>query len=192
MDTDYRIYIHPTAVIDHGSTIGEGCKIWHFCHICAGANIGKNCVLGQNVHIGPNVNIGDGCRIQNNVSIFDGVTLEDSVFVGPSAVFTNVLNPRAEVNQHSRFLPTLVRRGATIGANATILCGSTIGSYAMVGAGSVVTHDVPDFALVYGNPARIHGKVCFCGHTIRSFSDNSCPYCGQTVSQIRQLYNSSL
>jgi|SRR3989304_7319374 len=188
MDACYKnihpsAFIHLSSIIDSNVKIGEATKIWHFCHVCAGAVIGKNCILGQNVHIGPNVSIGDGCRIQNNVSVYDGVTLEDSVFIGPSAVFTNILNPRAKVNQHGKFLPTLVKRGATIGANATILCGSTVGSYAMVGAGSVVTHDVPDFALVYGNPARIQGSVCKCGWVWRDYC-HPCPNCERLPHEI--------
>ncbi len=173
---DYRISIHPTAVIDPRVKIGENSKIWHFCHICEGAEIGEGCVLGQNVHIGPNVRIGAGCKIQNNVSIFEGVTLEDFVFVGPSAVFTNVLTPRAEVNRHSEFLPTLVKRGATIGANATILCGHTIGPYSTIGAGAVLTQDTPPYSLFYGNPARLHGVVCKCGVSIRDYC-KPCPNC---------------
>lgn len=172
-----RYSAHPSAVIDQPCEIGDGTKIWHFCHIMPYAVIGKNCVLGQNVHIASNVRIGDGCHIQNNVSIFQGVTLEDNVFVGPSAVFTNVLNPRSEINQHGKYSHTLVRHGATIGANATILCDLIIGKYALVGAGSVVTVSVPDYALVYGNPARHHGRVCQCGHPWQDYCQ-PCPNCG--------------
>lgn len=150
-------YVHPTAIVDEPCEIGAGTKIWHFCHILSGARIGANCVLGQNVLIANHVTIGDGCKIQNNVSLYTGVTLEDMVFCGPSCVFTNVINPRAEINRRAEYLPTLVRRGATIGANATIVCGATIGRYAFIGAGAVVRGDVPDYALVLGVPARRKG-----------------------------------
>jgi UDP-2-acetamido-3-amino-2,3-dideoxy-glucuronate N-acetyltransferase len=152
-------FVHPTAVIDENVEIGPGTKIWHFVHIISGSRIGSNCVIGQNVMIGPNVHIGDGCKIQNNVSIFEGITLEDQVFCGPSMVFTNVLFPRAHISRKTEFLPTRVKRGASIGANATVVCGNTIGAYAMVGAGAVVTHDVSGHALVVGSPARRRGWV---------------------------------
>jgi UDP-2-acetamido-3-amino-2,3-dideoxy-glucuronate N-acetyltransferase len=157
MDRNY--FSHPTAVIDDGAVIGEGTRIWHFAHVLSGTRIGARCVISQNVMIGPNVSVGNGCKIQNNVSIYEGVTLEDDVFCGPSMVFTNVLLPRAHVNRRGEFAPTLVRQGASIGANATIVCGHTVGRYAMVGAGAVVTRDVPDFALVLGAPARPVGWV---------------------------------
>lgn len=146
--------IHPTAILDPGAEVGPGTSIWHFTHVCAGACIGSNCVLGQNVFVGNDVQIGDGVRIQNNVSVYDGVTLEDDVFCGPSVVFTNVINPRAAFPRKHEFRRTLVRRGATLGANSTLICGITIGRHAFVGAGAVVTHDVPDHALVVGTPAR--------------------------------------
>jgi UDP-2-acetamido-3-amino-2,3-dideoxy-glucuronate N-acetyltransferase len=152
-------FLHPTAIIDDGVEIGAGTKIWHFSHILAGTRIGARCVIGQNVMIGPNVQVGDGCRIQNNVSIYEAVTLEDDVFCGPSMVFTNVLLPRAHVSRKAEFLPTLVKRGASIGANATVVCGHTIGRYAMIGAGAVATRSVPDHALMVGNPARRVGWV---------------------------------
>jgi len=148
------VYIHPSAYIDEPCQIGEGTKIWHFCHIMANAAIGKNCILGQNVHIASNVTIGNNVKIQNNVSVYTGVVLEDDVFCGPSCVFTNVINPRSQVDRHAEYMHTIVKRGATIGANATIICGITIGQYAFIGAGSVVRHDVPDYALMVGNPAR--------------------------------------
>jgi len=154
-----RYFRHETAVVDDGVHVGAGTKIWHFAHILGGSRIGERCVISQNVMIGPNVAVGNGCKIQNNVSLYEGVTLEDDVFCGPSMVFTNVLLPRAFVNRRSEFLPTLVRRGASIGANATIVCGNTIGQYAMVGAGAVVTRDVDDFALVVGAPAVRIGWV---------------------------------
>ena len=156
-------FAHPTAVIDTPCEIGEGTRIWHFCHIMADAVIGRNCNLGQNVFVDRNVRIGHGVKIQNNVSLYDGVVLEDDVFCGPSAVFTNVINPRSAISRRHEFRPTLVRRGASIGANATVVCGVTIGRYAMVGAGSVVTRDVPDHALAYGVPATVQGWVCECG-----------------------------
>lgn len=170
-------YCHPTAVVDEGASIGAGTKIWHFAHILSGTRIGERCVVSQNVMIGPNVQIGNGCKIQNNVSIYEGVTLEDDVFCGPSMVFTNVLLPRAHVNRRSEFLPTLVRRGASVGANATIVCGRTIGQYAMVGAGAVVTRDVDDFALVIGAPARRIGWVSRSGD--RLGPDLVCPRTGE-------------
>jgi UDP-2-acetamido-3-amino-2,3-dideoxy-glucuronate N-acetyltransferase len=175
MAEDY--YRHPTAVVDDGAEIGAGTKIWHFAHILGGTKIGARCVVSQNVMIGPNVVVGNGCKIQNNVSLYEGVTLEDDVFCGPSMVFTNVLLPRAFVNRRSEFLPTLVRRGASIGANATIVCGHTIGQYAMVGAGAVVTRDVADFALVLGAPARRIGWVGKSGD--RLGPDLVCPRTGE-------------
>jgi UDP-2-acetamido-3-amino-2,3-dideoxy-glucuronate N-acetyltransferase len=168
-------FAHPTAVIDPGASIGEGTRIWHFSHVMARARIGARCVLGQNVYVG-NVVIGDGVKIQNNVSVYDGVTLEDAVFCGPSCVFTNVINPRGDVERKDEFRPTLVRRGATIGANATVLCGATIGEYAMVGAGAVVRGDVLPYALMVGVPARRIGWVCRCG--VRLGDDRGCPACG--------------
>jgi len=146
--------IDSTAIVDDGARIGAHTRVWHWTHVCAGAHIGSGCSLGQNVFVGNRVRIGDNVRIQNNVSVYDGVTLEDDVFCGPSMVFTNVINPRAAVSRKDEYLATLVRRGATLGANCTIVCGVTIGQYAFVGAGAVVTRDVPDYALVSGVPAR--------------------------------------
>jgi UDP-2-acetamido-3-amino-2,3-dideoxy-glucuronate N-acetyltransferase len=166
-------FVHPTAVVDDGALIGAGTKIWHFAHILSGSKLGERCVVSQNVMIGPKVVVGNGCKIQNNVSIYEGVTLEDDVFCGPSMVFTNVLYPRAHVNRRDEFLPTLIRKGATIGANATIVCGTTIGQYAMVGAGAVVSRDVDDFALVVGAPARRIGWVSRSGDRLKS--DLVCP-----------------
>jgi UDP-2-acetamido-3-amino-2,3-dideoxy-glucuronate N-acetyltransferase len=160
-----RFWAHPTAVIDRGARIGASTKVWHFCHVMAGARIGARCVLGQNVFVAATGVVGDGCRIQNNVSIYDGVTLDEDVFVGPSAVFTNVRTPRARVNQRGAFQKTAVGRGATIGANATIICGVTIGAYAFVAAGAVVTRDVPAHAVVAGVPARRMHSLCACGCT---------------------------
>jgi len=170
-------FIHPTAVVDDGAEIGNGTKIWHFTHILPGTNVGKNCVLSQNVMAGPDVVVGDGCKIQNNVSLYKGVTLEDDVFCGPSCVFTNVLTPRAFVSRKDEFLKTIVRRGASIGANATIVCGVTIGQYALVGAGAVVTQDVPDYALVLGMPAKLAGWVSRTGD--RLGEDLVCPRTGE-------------
>lgn len=172
--------IHATAVIDSPCAIGDGTRIWHFSHVLANSAIGRDCTIGQNVSIGPDVTIGDRCKIQNNVSVYAGVTLEDGVFCGPSMVFTNVMTPRAEVSRKARFRPTLVRRGATIGANATVICGRTIGRWAMVGAGAVVTRDVPDHALVTGNPARIRGWVCRCGEPLPrgEWAEARCGACG--------------
>ena len=159
-------FVHPTALVDEDVEIGEGTKIWHFSHILRGSRIGKNCVLGQNVVVGPFVKVGNNCKIQNNVSLYYGVELEDGVLCGPSCVFTNDKYPRAFIERRNEFLQTRVRRGATIGANATVMCGVTIGQFAMVGAGAVVTQDVPDHALVLGNPARQVGWVCTCGETL--------------------------
>jgi len=170
-------FVHSTAVVDDGVTIGPGSKIWHFSHILSGSHIGARCVLGQNVMVGPRVVIGDGCKLQNNVSLYESVTLENDVFCGPSCVFTNVLTPRAFIERKTEFAPTTVRRGATIGANATIVCGVTIGCYAMVGAGAVVTRDVDDFALVVGNPARQLGWVGRAGE--RLGPDLTCPRTGE-------------
>lgn len=158
-----KYFVHPTSIIDEGVEIGEGTKIWHFSHILRGSKIGKNCAIGQNVMIGPDIKIGDRCKIQNNVSVYKGVTLEDEVFCGPSCVFTNVITPRAFIERKHEFKPTLVKKGSTIGANATIVCGVTIGRYALIGAGAVVTEDVPDYALYLGVPARQRGWVCKCG-----------------------------
>ncbi len=159
-------FIHPSAIVDPGATIGHGTQIWHFCHIMEGADIGSDCVLGQNVFVGKGVLIGHKVRIQNNVSVYAGVQIEDEVFLGPSCVFTNILNPRAVISRKNEFLPTLVARGASIGANATILCGISIGKYALIGAGSVVTKPVKDFELVKGNPARHGGWVDILGEKL--------------------------
>jgi len=162
-----KYFAHPTAVIDEGSQIGEGTKIWHFTHIMPGCLIGENCNLGQNVVVSPGVVLGKNVKVQNNVSIYTGVTCEDDVFLGPSAVFTNVINPRSAVNRKSEYMKTLVKRGASIGANATIVCGHDIGAYAFIGAGAVVTKNVPDYALVVGNPARQTGWMSEFGHQLK-------------------------
>jgi len=173
-------YVHPTAVIDEDVHIGAGCKIWHFAHILKGSRIGERCNLGQNVVVGPNVTIGNGCKIQNNVSVYEGVTLEDDVFCGPSMVFINVINPRAHIVRKHEYRKTLVKKGATIGANATILCGLTLGRYSFIAAGAVVTRDVPDYALMVGVPARQRGWVCQCGVKLELVDDHaSCSSCGE-------------
>jgi UDP-2-acetamido-3-amino-2,3-dideoxy-glucuronate N-acetyltransferase len=172
-------YAHPSAFVDLPCEIGEGTRIWHCSHVMKDAVIGRGCNLGQNVFVASGVRIGDNCKIQNNVSLYAGVVLEDHVFCGPSMVFTNVVNPRSEVVRKSEYKTTLVKRGASIGANATVLCGVTIGAYAFVGAGAVVTHDVADFALVVGNPARPQGWMCRCGIKLRaSGPETKCQACG--------------
>ena len=170
--------IHETAIVDPGAEIGEGSRIWHWVHVCAGARVGRGCSLGQNVFIGNDVVIGDNVRIQNNVSVYDRVRLEDDVFCGPSMVFTNVINPRSHIVRKHEYRATLVRKGASIGANAVVLCGNTIGRYAMIGAGSVVTRNVADFALVVGNPARRIGWICQCGTRLQASGDVTCQACG--------------
>lgn len=171
--------IHPTAVIDEGCTIGEGTRIWHFSHVMHGARVGKSCNIGQNVVISPGAIVGDRVKIQNNVSVYTGVTVGDDVFLGPSCVFTNVINPRSFISRKDEFRPTIVRRGASIGANATIVCGNEIGEYAMIGAGAVVTKDVPPYSLWVGNPARQAGWVSRAGHKL-DFNDGMavCPETG--------------
>lgn len=159
-------YAHPTAVIDEGCIIGNGTKIWHFCHIMPGCEIGENCNIGQNVVVSPKVKLGKNVRVQNNVSIYEGVICEDDVFLGPSMVFTNVINPRSAVSRKHEYLPTLVRKGASIGANATIVCGNEIGEYAFIGAGAVVTKPVPAYALIVGNPGKQTGWMSEYGHKL--------------------------
>jgi len=170
-------FAHETACVDDGVQIGTGTKVWHFSHVLKGSVVGKNCSIGQNVVIGPDAKIGDGCKIQNNVSVYKGVTLEDNVFCGPSMVFTNVFNPRAHIPRMDEMRPTVVKTGATIGANATIVCGYTIGAYAFIGAGAVLTRGAPGHALMVGNPARQIGWVCECGN--RLDENLSCPHCGR-------------
>jgi len=182
-----EVFIHPAAIVDDGATIGEGTKIWHFVHVMSGARIGDNSMLGQNVYVGSNAVIGNGVRIQNNVSVYDEVELEDDVFVGPSAVFTNVKNPRSHVNRRDAYGRTLVQKGASIGANATIVTGITIGRYAFIGSGAVVTRDIPDYGLAFGNPARLRGWVCSCGIKL-PFQEKiaQCPECGTQYLKISQ------
>lgn len=176
-----NVLIHPTAIIDEGAKIGEGTKIWHFCHVMPSAIIGANCIIGQNAFIDNNTIIGNGVKIQNNVSVYNGVIVEDDVFLGPSMVFTNVINPRSFIERKNEFKKTVVKKGATIGANATIVCGIEIGEYAFIGAGSVVTKPVPAFALAYGNPAKHYGWVSKHGHKLAFNSKNEavCPGSGE-------------
>jgi UDP-2-acetamido-3-amino-2,3-dideoxy-glucuronate N-acetyltransferase len=180
-------FIHKTAVVDDGAHVGAGVRIWHFTHVCSGAAIGARSVLGQNVFVGPGVQIGEGVKIQNNVSVYEGVMIADDAFLGPSCVFTNVLTPRAHVERKEEFAPTHVGRGVTVGANATIICGHALGEYALIGAGSVVTKEIPPHAVVVGNPARQVGWACRCGEVLPD--TGVCARCGDhyevTVRQCR-------
>lgn len=178
--TGQPFYAHPSAYVDEPCQIGEGTKIWHFCHIMAGAVIGQQSILGQNVFVANDVTIGRNVKIQNNVSVYTGVELEDDVFCGPSCVFTNVINPRSQIVRHSQYQRTLVRRGATIGANATIVCGATIGRYAFIGAGAVVRSDVPDYALMVGVPAQQKGWMSRHGHRLVKKDENGNWLCPET------------
>jgi UDP-2-acetamido-3-amino-2,3-dideoxy-glucuronate N-acetyltransferase len=184
MGKDY--FVHPTAVVGEAARIGSGTKIWHFSHVMSGAQVGENCVIGQNVFISSKAIVGNNIKIQNNVSVFDGVILEDGVFCGPSMVFTNVFNPRSFISRMKELRKTLVRKGATLGANSTIVCGNTIGQYAFVGAGSVVTKGLPDYALVYGNPGKVRGWVCECAEEIMFRSGKAtCKACGKKYKKDR-------
>jgi len=174
--------IHPTAAVDKGAVVGPGARIWHFCHVMSGARVGRDCVLGQNVFVGRGVEIGAGSKIQNNVSVYEGVRIGKGCFVGPSAVFTNVRTPRATVERKDAYEPTLVEDGATIGANATIVCGVTLGHHALVGAGAVVTRNVAPHRLVTGVPARETGWACECGAVLDT--DLACPECGRDYQQV--------
>lgn len=186
-----QYFKHESAYVDEPCEIGENTKIWHFSHVQKGSKIGKNCVLGQNVNVGNNVTIGDFCKIQNNVSIYEGVTLEDYVFCGPSMVFTNILDPKCKYPQAGSefYLKTLVKEGASIGANATIVCGHTIGKHALIGAGTVVTKDVPDYALVVGNPGKIVGWVSEAGKKL-TFDENGLAYCKKSQKKYKLKNNS--
>lgn len=176
------VSIHPSAIVDDGAQIGEGSRVWHFVHVCSGARIGQGVSLGQNVFVGNKVTIGDRCKVQNNVSVYDNVTLEEGVFCGPSMVFTNVHNPRALVERKDEYRDTLIRRGATLGANATVVCGVTIGEFAFVGAGAVISKDVPDFALMVGVPARQIGWMSAFGERLElplaGSGETICPHTG--------------
>ncbi len=172
------VFVHESAFVDDGARIGGGTKVWHFCHVLSGATIGERCSLGQNVVVMNGVKIGNNVKIQNNVSVYEGVELEDDVFCGPSMVFTNVVNPRSHVSRRNEYRRTLVKRGATIGANATIVCGATLGEYAFIGAGSVVTGDVVAYALVVGVPGRRIGWMCQCGERLPDSGSGRCGACG--------------
>ena len=177
------IFIHPSSYVDDSTLIGDGTKIWHYCHIMSNASFGESCTLGQNVFVAGNVVIGHRVKIQNNVSIYEGVVLEDDVFCGPSVVFTNVKTPRSRISRQDKYEKTFVRTGATLGANSTIVCGITIGKFAFVSAGAVVTKDVPDYALVVGTPARHIGWVCACGVRLQEKDDTfQCGECGEGYS----------
>jgi UDP-2-acetamido-3-amino-2,3-dideoxy-glucuronate N-acetyltransferase len=182
MSPEAQYFVHQSSYVDEGCEIGAGTSIWHFSHVMSGAKIGRGCNIGQNVVISPQVIIGDNVKIQNNVSVYTGVVLEDDVFCGPSMVFTNVINPRSHVPRKHEYLATVVKRGASLGANATIVCGHSIGAYAFVGAGAVVTRDVPDHALVTGNPGRVVGWMCKCGAKLatgaRAPEEAGCQACG--------------
>lgn len=177
-------YAHPTAVIDDNCTIGDGTKIWHFSHIMSGCVIGNNCNLGQNVVVSPKVVLGNNVRVQNNVSIYEGVICEDDVFLGPSMVLTNVINPRSAVSRKNEYKTTLIKKGASIGANATIVCGNTIGEFAFIGAGTVVTKDVPAYALIVGNPGRQTGWMSEFGHKLK-FNENGIAVCEESQQQYK-------
>jgi UDP-2-acetamido-3-amino-2,3-dideoxy-glucuronate N-acetyltransferase len=178
-----KAFIHESAYVDDGAQIGADSKIWHFCHILGGAVIGERCSLGQNVVVMNGVTIGNNVKIQNNVSVYEGVVLEDDVFCGPSMVFTNVVNPRSHVSRKNEYRRTLVRRGSTIGANATIVCGVTLDEYSFIGAGSVITKDVPAYALMVGVPARRVGWMCQCGERLPDETPGQCKACGTTYRQ---------
>jgi len=188
--SDY--FVHESSYVDDGAEIGAGTKIWHFSHVMPRTRIGEKCNIGQNVLVASDVIVGDNVKIQNNVSLYTGVIVEDDVFLGPSMVFTNVINPRSHVSRKDEYKKTLVRKGASIGANATIVCGTTLGKYCLIGAGSVVTRDVPDYALVYGSPARLHGWMCQCGEQLKFFEQGGvekaeCKSCGDIYRKQEQM-----
>lgn len=178
------IYIHPSSIVENPKFIGGGTKVWHFSHIMNDVSIGQNCIIGQNVFIANNVILGDNVKVQNNVSIYDGVICEDNVFLGPSMVFTNVINPRSAVNRRDQYAETRVEKGASIGANATIVCGNNIGKYALIGAGSVVTKDIKPYALVVGNPSKQIGWVSEYGHRL-NFNENGIASCPESLQEYK-------
>lgn len=182
--SDKKYFVHESSYVDEPCEVGDGTKVWHFSHVLKGAKIGKNCSIGQNVNIGGAAIIGNGVKIQNNVSVYDSVIIEDDVFCGPSMVFTNVNNPRSFIVRKDEYRETRIKKGASLGANSTVVCGHTVGAYAFVGAGSVVSKDVPDYALVFGNPARVRGWVCRCGDKL-DFKDSkaACKACGSTYTK---------
>lgn len=182
-------YVHESSYIDNPCSIGQGTKIWHFSHLMSNCLIGDNCNIGQNVVISPNVILGDNVKIQNNVSVYTGVICEDDVFLGPSCVFTNVINPRSHVSRKDEYKKTLIKKGASIGANATIVCGITIGTYAFVGAGSVVTKNVKNYSLVYGTPAMHHGWICQCGEKLKLINNLCKCHCGLEYEEIAKELN---
>ena len=185
-------FVHESSYVDEGAQIGAGAKIWHFCHVMGGAKIGERCNIGQNVFVAADVIIGNNVKIQNNVSLYTGVVVEDDVFLGPSVVLTNVINPRSHISRKDEYQSTLIKRGASIGANATIVCGVTLGRYCFIGAGSVVTRDIPDYALVYGNPGRLRGWMCRCWirlefESLAGQEQAVCPACGERYSKEGQI-----
>jgi len=177
-------YVHPSSFVDEPCVIGNGTRIWHFSHIMSGSKIGDHCNIGQNVLISPDVVIGNNVKVQNNVSVYTGVKVEDDVFLGPSMVFTNVINPRSFISRKDEFMETIVGKGASIGANSTVICGNNIGDYAFVGAGAVVTKDIPDYALAYGNPAKIEGRICECGLGLNFIDDQAICSCKSEYEKI--------
>jgi UDP-2-acetamido-3-amino-2,3-dideoxy-glucuronate N-acetyltransferase len=185
-------FVHESSYVDEGAQIGAGTKIWHFCHVMDSAKIGERCNIGQNVFVAADVTIGNNVKIQNNVSLYTGVVVEDDVFLGPSMVLTNVINPRSHISRKDEYKSTLIKRGATIGANATIVCGVTLGQYCFIGAGTVVTRNVPDYGLVYGNPGRIQGWMCQCGirlefELLDGQEQAVCPECGERYMKNGQM-----
>ena len=185
MEKDF--FVHESSYIDEPCIIGKGTHIWHFSHIMSNCVIGENCNIGQNVVISPGVKLGNNVKIQNNVSVYSGVIAEDNVFMGPSCVFTNVINPRSHVSRKNEYRETILKEGCSLGANSTIVCGHTIGKFALVGAGSVVTKDVPDYAIVVGNPARIHGYICNCGGKLEFNNDKAqCPLCDRRYKKTKE------
>jgi UDP-2-acetamido-3-amino-2,3-dideoxy-glucuronate N-acetyltransferase len=187
MNDAVNVYVHPTAIVDESAIVGDGTKVWHFSHIMKGTRIGERCIFGQNCHVANDVSIGDNVKVQNNVSIYTGTIIEDDVFLGPSCVLTNVTNPRSQINRHALYEKTLIRRGATVGANATIVCGIVLGRYCFIGAGSVVVKDVPDYALVIGNPARKVAWMSRHGHRLREPDTNGIMLCSESGLRYKEV-----